>query len=249
MDNRGDFHIIESGEKLQEVTKFTVPEEDDINNSEYGFIYSSEDSGVNGQYYFYFKGPDPGATGTDIPVTLAGGDSAEAVAVKFADAINTQTVGVFTAVAENNTVTVTTVGFGETTDASNFNISGGFAVEVKQQGRRNFASFINVNGVSEAGIQITGDLQFHREAIKFKEYEGTVPGDVFVISDAFLGEDNVGNFVVADVLSENEIIVSGNTVDSEKTLFDSNFNKVFVEEASPYVGYKQIEFILSLIHI
>jgi uncharacterized phage protein gp47/JayE len=240
--NQGDFHVIDSGEKLQEVTQFKMSREVDINNSEYGIVYSSEN--VN-QYHFYFKGPDPGATANPISVGLVGGESAEQVAVDFADAINTQASADFTAVAEGDTVTVTTTGVGETTDAFNFNISGEFAVEVKQQGRRNFVDFINVNGVSEAGILVTDVLEFHKEAMEFKQYEGTVPGDKFVISDSFIGENNVGTYTVVDVLSESEIIVSGNTVDVEKTLLDSNFNKVYVEESTPYVGYKQVEFITT----
>lgn len=240
--NQGDFHVIDSGEKLQEVTQFKMSREVDINNSEYGIMYSSEN--VN-QYHFYFKGPDPGATANPISVGLVGGESAEQVAVDFADAINTQASADFTAVAEGDTVTVTTTGVGETTDAFNFNISGEFAVEVKQQGRRNFVDFINVNGVSEAGILVTDVLEFHKEAMEFKQYEGTVPGDKFVISDSFIGENNVGTYTVVDVLSESEIIVSGNTVDVEKTLLDSNFNKVYVEESTPYVGYKQVEFITT----
>jgi len=240
--NEGDFHVVDSGEKLQEVTQFKMSREVDINNSEYGIMYSSEN--VN-EYHFYFKGPDPGATANPISVGLVGSESAEQVAVKFADAINTQASADFTAVAEGDTVTVTTTGVGETTDAFNFNISGEFAVEVKQQGRRNFVDFINVNGVSEAGILVTDVLEFHKEAMEFKQYEGTVPGDKFVISDSFIGENNVGTYTVVDVLSESEIIVSGNTVDVEKTLLDSNFNKVYVEESTPYVGYKQIEFITT----
>lgn len=251
--NQGDFHIIDSGEKLQEVTKFTMSRGVDITTGQYGLLNASEDST---EYYFYFDvdggGGDPmigGKTGIQIAILGAGvippvePDTAEAVAVKFANAIDA--LADFNAVAEGDAVTVTTVGFGETTDASNVDIDGEFAVEIKQQGRRNFANFINVNGVSETGILITDVLEFHREAMKFKQYEGTVPGDIFVISDAFLGEANVGSYTITEVLSETEIIVSGNTVSVEKTLLDSNFNKVFVEEASPYVGYKQIEFIAT----
>ena len=110
---------------------------------------------------------------------------------------------------------------------------------------RNFVDFINVNGVSEAGILVTDVLEFHKETMEFKQYEGTVPGDKFVISDSFIGKNNVGTYTVVDVLSENKIVVSGNTVNVEKTLLDSNFNKVYVEESTPYVGYKQIEFITT----
>jgi hypothetical protein len=247
VDNQGDFHVVDSGTKLQEITKFTMSRGIDMTSGEYGLIYSSEDGT---EYYFWFNvngaGGDPTPLGkTPIMIAVLDTDSAEEVAVKFANVFNTSFSADFSAVQEGDEVTITTVGYGETTDASNVDISGAFAVEVKQQGRRNFVDFINVNGVSEAGIVITDVLEIHREAMKFKQYEGTIPGDVFVISDNFIGEDNVGSFVVTDVLSETEIIVSGNTVDVEKKLLDSNFNKVYIEEASPYVGYKQIEFIAT----
>jgi uncharacterized phage protein gp47/JayE len=246
--NQGDFHILDSGEKLQEITQLKMARAIDITSGEYFELYSAEDAV---EYLPWFNvnggGGAPSVVGkTNIEVALPlGTETAEQVATIFTNLINLMYSADFNAVADGDIVTIRTVGFGETTDTANVNVDGEFAVETKQQGRRNFVDFINVNGVSEAGILVTDVLEFHREAIKFKQYEGVVPGDVFVISDNFIGEDNIGNYVITEVLSETEIIVSGNTVDVEKTLLDSNFNKVFVEEASPYVGYKQIEFIAT----
>ena len=70
-------------------------------------------------------------------------------------------------------------------------------------------------------------------------------GDSFVISDPFLGENNVGSYTVTEVLSDSQIIVQGNMDSIDSTLLDFNFNKVYVEESSPYIGYKQIELIAT----
>jgi hypothetical protein len=109
----------------------------------------------------------------------------------------------------------------------------------------NYVDFINVNGANESGITIADVLEFHREAIKFKEYEGSVPGDKFVVADNFLGDENTGTFIIQEVLSETEAIVAGNMVNTGVVLLDTNANKIYVEEESPYVGYKKISLVAT----
>ena len=249
--NQGSFHVVDSGEKLKEITKLTMSAGPTINSGEYALINSTDDAT---EYYLWYNvdsaGGDPGLVGkTAIPVAVVGTglpaniDTPASLAIKTANSINTIAGADFTAVASGNTVIVTTVGYGPATDASNINISGDFEIEVTQQGRRNFVNYINVNGVSETGITISDVLEFHREAMKFKEYEGAIPGDTFVITNNFLGTANKKAFVVTDVLSETEIIASGVSTSINKTLLDSNFNKIYLEESTPYVGYKKISLV------
>jgi uncharacterized phage protein gp47/JayE len=243
--NRGSFHVVDSGEKLKEITKLTMSVGSTINSGEYALINSTDDAT---EYYLWYNvdlaGGDPAPVGkTPIEVQVLSIDTAATVATKTANKFNTTFSADFVAVASGNTVTITNTTFGPATDAVNVDISGDFEVEVTQQGRRNFVDYINVNGISESGITILDVLQFHREAMKFKEYEGAIPGDTFVITNNFLGASNKKSFVVSDVLSEAEIIVVGTSTSVNKTLLDSNFNKIYLEESTPYVGYKRISLV------
>lgn len=107
----------------------------------------------------------------------------------------------------------------------------------------NFVDFINVNGVDESLLGVT--VQIHQEAMKFKEYEGISEGDLFVITNNFLGGSNEDSYVVSEVLNESTMIVSGNTVSTGIVLLDFNFNKIYIEEEKAYLGYKKIDFIIA----
>ena len=251
ISNRGSFHVIDSGEKLKQITKLTMSSGTTINSGEHALINSADD---NTEYYLWYNvdsaGGDPGLLGkTAIPVAVVGSglpaniDTPASLAIKTANSINTIAGADFLAIANGNTVIITNTAYGPATDAVNVDISGDFEVEITQEGRRNFVDYINVNGVSEAGIVISDILQFHREAMKFKEYEGAIPGDTFVITNNFLGSSNKKSFVITEVLSETEIIVSGTSVSVDKTLLDSNFNKIYLEEAQAYAGYKKISLV------
>ena len=243
--NRGSFHVVDSGEKLQEITKIIMPSGSVITSGQYALINSANNVD---QYYLWYDvdsvGGDPMPVGkTPIQVSILSIDTAAQVATKTANKLNASFGSKFTAVANQNIVTVTTVGFGPTTDASNVNIAGDFEMQIIQQGRRNFVDYINVYGVTQSGVVVSNILKFHREALKFKEYEGAIPGDTFVITDNFLGSSNRKSFVISDILSENEIIVTGVSTTTEKLLLSSNFDKIYLEEAKPYVGYKKISFV------
>lgn len=247
-DNQGEYHIVDSGEKLRQITKFTQSRGVDITSGEHGLINSAND--VTEYYFWYNKdsgGGDPNIAGkTGIEIAITNSDTEEQIAVKKANVFNnTPYSNDFTATVDGKDVTITTVGYGNTTNSSNVNVSGDFLVETLQEGRRNFIDYINVRGISESNIVISDQLDIHREAVKFKEYEGVVPGDSFVISNDFLGQNNRGSYVVEYVLSESEIIVSGITESVDITLLNSNFNQVYIEENMRYVGYKQIDFIAT----
>ena len=245
ISNQGSFHVIDSGEKLKQVTELTMSKGNTMNSGEYALINSTDDAV---EYYLWYNidtaGGDPAPLGkSPIEIQVLSIDTAATIATKTANEINTNFSADFVAVANGNIVTITNTIEGPCVSASNVDISGDFEVEILQEGRRNFVDYINVNGMSEIGITISDVLQFHREAIKFKEYEGAIPGDTFVITNNFLGASNKKAFVVTEVLSESEIIVSGTSVSTDKILLDSNFNKVYLEESTPYVGYKKISLV------
>lgn len=244
--NQGSFHIVDSGESLVEKTTFTQTAANTITTGEHGLIKNALDA--TSFYFWYNKdggGGDPAPGGTAIPIPITTGDTASDIATIKAGVINTSFSAHFSAVADGDDVIVTNVGVGPTTNAVNVDIGGTFSVKVNQEGRYTFADYINVAGVNETGITIADVLEVHREAIKFKDYEGTVAGDVLVISDEFLGASNAGSYIVSDVLSETEMIVTGTLVGVETTLLTSNFNKVYVQEEKVYKGYKKIDLIAS----
>jgi hypothetical protein len=245
VSNRGEYHVIDSGEKLQEMTKIIQSVGSAITSGQYAYI--SSPAGTN--YYIWFNkdgiGGNPNPGGTGIEVQISSSDSAATVATKLAAKINTSFSLIFTATATSNYVIVKTVGYGPTTDGHNVNVAGDFKIELVQQGRLNYVDYINVNGITQSGVVIADVLQFHTEAMKFKEYEGTVPGDAFVITNNFLGNSNKKSFVVTDVLSESKIIATGTSVSTDKILLDSNFNKIYIEEENAYVGYKKISLIVT----
>lgn len=244
-NNQGEFHVISSGTKLQQITKILQPSGSDVSSGEYAFIET-----VNDEFYIWYNvdllGGDPlipSKTGIEVQVLSI--DTPSQVAVKKANKINNDFSSYFSASVEDDVVTITNVDFGPVSDAVNVNIGGAFEVEIYQKGRLNFVDYINVNGVNETGIVITGVLEFSKEAIKFKEYEGTVAGDVFVITSNFLGNNNKKNFVIQEILNDSSFIATGVSVSTEKTLLDNNFNKIYLQEKTPYVGYKQISLICT----
>jgi hypothetical protein len=247
--NQGEFSVISSGTKLQEKTRLTMARGIDMTSGQYCKIYIPDD---NSEFHLGFRvdgganvpfAPNPVKT---IEIDVFDTDDASEVAAKAIAIINNTPFSTyFSAEVDGDDVIITTVGYGPTTDASNVNIAGDFSVEVLQQGRRNYVDYINVEGVSESGITITDVLEIYVETMKFKEYEGTIPGDVFVVSSPFLGIDNVGRYVVEEVLNDKEIIVEGGMVSTDSVFLDNNFNKIYVEEKEPYVGYKMISMVTS----
>lgn len=253
-ENRGQFHIIEAGVKLQEITQIEMARGLDIISGNYCKIYTVDDTSP---FHLGYKVTTEGIPGIDVPsapipsrtiqVEIDSTDSAIVVAEKTALVLNNTPFDEHFSVETNDEfITITNVLYGPVENFENVDINGEFSIQTLQQGRRNFASYINAKGVSQSNVSIATDkIELHREAIQFKDYDGTVPGDVFVVSDPFLNENNVGRYIVNQVLSDDQIIVTGNMESTNSTLLDFNFNKIYIEESSPYVGYKQIEFIAT----
>ena len=248
VNNQGDFYVADSGEKLQQITRYTQSRGIDITSGQYAFLNSTDDAT---EYAIWYNvdgaGGAPTLPGkTLIEIAILDTDDANEVAVKKAAVLNNTPYDAdFSAEVDGDDVIVTNELAGPCTAGSNGNIDGQFFVEVLQVGRRNFVDYLNAAGVNESGLVAAADVEIHREAIQFKDYDGIVEGDVFVISDAFLGENNVGRYTVNEILSDKEIVVTGGMESVDKTLLDFNFNKLYVEESTPYVGYKQIELIAT----
>lgn len=108
----------------------------------------------------------------------------------------------------------------------------------------NYVKVANSKAIPESGITVSGVggdiLQAHSPAIIFSPYENTRVGDKLVISGDVLGSSNQGVFNIIDVLSKGEVVVQG--IMTAKSLIQLNnlFTQVYIEEASPYVGYKKV---------
>lgn len=250
LENRGEFDVVDSGEKLQEITRMRMPRGIDLTSGEYCKIYIADDNSpfhlgyrVDGVGSNVPAAPIPART---IEIDVLDTDQASEVAIKTAAVLNNTPFDVYFSVeTEEDDIIITNVLHGPTEDFENVDIGGEFSIETLQQGRRNFISYVNSKGSTESATTITDILEVNREAIQFKEYEGTTKGDTFSITNEFLGEGNTGSYKIFDVISKSEIIVEGTTSEVDKTLLDANFNKIFVEEQNTYVGYKKIDFIAT----
>ena len=244
--NQGSFHVIDSGENLAEISTFTNVAANLITTGQYFLVYSALDATP---YYVWFNkdagGGDPAPGGkTAIAIAITTGDTAEDIASNIENIVNTSFSADFTAVATGDDLAITNTAIGPTTNASNVDVGGTFSVKINQEGRRAYLDYINVNGATENAITIGDVLEIHREAVKFKEYEGSVPGDTITISDDTLGV-TAGTYAITDILSETEVIISGTLVTLASALLDTNFNKIYVEEEEAYVGYKKISTIAT----
>src|SRR5581483_4264901 len=129
--NRGDFMVLRSGVKLQQISQLTVPTGAQFVLSGAGKYFTVYNAGnINGYYVWYNvnvsnSDPAPGGGLTGVQVAILSGDSAVSVAAKTATAITGGTVGL-TASAANGIVTVTTTGFVETNDPANVNVPAPF---------------------------------------------------------------------------------------------------------------------------
>ena len=139
VNNQGDFYVADSGEKLQQITRYTQSRGIDITSGQYGFLNSTDDAT---EYAFWYNvdgaggAPTlPGKTLIEIPVLDT--DDANEVAVKKAAVLNNTPYDAdFSAEVDGDDVIVTNELAGPCTAGSNGNIDGQFFVEVLQVGRR-----------------------------------------------------------------------------------------------------------------
>lgn len=245
--NQGDFMVLRSGIKLQEITDLIMPAGSQFTLAGAGKYFLIQSAGDANLYYVWFNvngtNSDPLIGGrVGIQVAILSGDTATQVAAKTALAVGAATG--LDATSDADICTVTTTGFQETTDATNGNMPSPFTVDVFQQGRRTFVEAINPSAVDEAAVLVTGDvLEVHRPQLQFSEYEATVAGDLFVATGDTLTTPNAGSYTIVEVIDEDNIIVTGTMAPVLNASLNNRETSVYVEEGVLYSGYKHVLFV------
>jgi hypothetical protein len=102
----------------------------------------------------------------------------------------------------------------------------------------------NANAVAENDIVVSGAggdvLEAHQPAMIFTPYENAVAGDDFIISGDVLTTANAGTFTIEEVLNKTEITIVGTMVSQAGVVLSTKYTQVYVQEQTPYVGYKKI---------
>lgn len=98
----------------------------------------------------------------------------------------------------------------------------------------------NAKAVAETNVTISDVLESHNPAIKFADYDVTLPGDRFIVSGNVFDGDNIGSYSVVEVLNKNSIVVDGVLVDKTNVQLEEKFTQVYIEELTPYTAYKKI---------
>lgn len=244
--NQGEFMVLRSGAKLQEVTNFIMPAGSNFTLGGNGAYFLVNSAGDVNQYYVWFNvngtNTDPLVGGrVAIPVSILSGDTATSVAAKAALVVGAVTG--LTATAANGILTTTTTGSQETTNATNGTMPAPFVVNIAQEGRRTFLEAINPSAVNESAVFVTGGtLQVHRPQIQFSEYEATVAGDLFVATGDTLTTPNAGQYTIADVIDQNNIVVTGTMAPVTNVSLNNRETSVYVQEGVFYSGYKHVSF-------
>jgi hypothetical protein len=110
----------------------------------------------------------------------------------------------------------------------------------------NSVSLANANALPESGIAVSsvgGDvLQAQIPAMLFSPYENTRFDDSLVISGDVLTTANIGNYLVSQVLSKTKLVITGVLSAQSSVQLSGNSVQLYIEEATPYVGYKKVQF-------
>lgn len=241
--------VLRSSVKLQHISKITVPSGSAFTLGGAGKYFEINNAGDVNKYYVWYNvnstnsdpGPIVGRTG--VEVDILNGDTATLVASKTATAINGFTVGL-TAVVLNDSLTVTTTGFIETTDPINVNVPSPFTIQIIQEGTRTFLEAINPSAVTEASVMVSGIgngvLLNHRPQMQFWEYDATVIGDLFVSTGNVLNILNAGSHTIAQVLDRDTAIVTGSLANITNVSLNGNVTAVYIQEGVLYSGYKHV---------
>ena len=102
----------------------------------------------------------------------------------------------------------------------------------------------NPNVVEEEQV-LTGS------SLTFYEYEATVPGDKFVVTGSILGANNVGTYIVTQVLNlggghYNDTVVVSSTMTTTGSINLTGFETaLYLQEGTPYSGYKHVFLVSS----
>jgi uncharacterized phage protein gp47/JayE len=242
--NQGEWMVIRSGAKLQQVAELVIPPGSQFATSGAGKYFTINTAGNVGQYYVWFNvngsNSDPAPVGlTGVAVAILSGDNASQVAAKVASAINGGISGL-NAVASSGVVTVTTSGAQETNAPANVNVPSPFSVTVTQAGRRTFLECVNPSAVNESAVFVSTTLVCHRPQIQFYEYEAAVPGDSLVVTGDILGTSNAATYTIAKIIDRDTAIVTGGMASVNNASMNGRETAIFVQEGTAYTGYKRV---------
>lgn len=242
--NQGDFMVSRAGSKLPEITQLTMPSGAQFGVGGVGKYFLINSAGNVNQYYVWFNvnggNSDPAPVGlTGIQVAILSGDNATQVAAKAAAVVNVATG--LSAVSSDNLLVVTTSGYQETNHASNVSMPAPFAVSILQSGRRTFVEAVNPSASSQAiVVPAAGDFVVNRPQIQFLEYDAVVAGDKFVATGDVIGTANAGEYVVANVIDKDTMVVTGTLAAVTNASMNGKETSAYVLEATPYTGYKRV---------
>lgn len=242
--NRGNFMVLRSGQKLQEITQLLLP-----NVSQFpvgpaaGSYFDINSAGDANLYRVWYQ------TGTNVAPAAGGRVLAMVnisalitdIQVAAATATLLGTLTGLTAVSSGNLAVATTTGSQETTHAVNGTMPAPFAIQILQSGRRTFLEAINPSAVNQAAVFVTTDiLQDHRPQMQFSEYEASVAGDKFVVTGNVLTLSNVGSYPIVQTLSRDSAVVTGNMANVTNVSLNGNETAVSLQEGVSYSGYKHV---------
>jgi len=131
----------------------------------------------------------------------------------------------------------------ELTIGTAFNVANRGIFMVTESGN-NYLKVANAKAVAESAIVVTGTggdvLECQIPAMTFGPYENTIVGDELIITGDVLSSSNQGTHAISEVLSKKQIVVSDILTAQSSVQFSNLFAQVFIQEGSPYVGYKKV---------
>jgi hypothetical protein len=242
--NRGDFMVLRSGAKLQEITQLLMTNVALLpSGSSIGAYFDINSAGDLNLYRVWFQtgsNATPATGGRTLEVVNVSALVTDIQVASATASVITALTGM-SATSSGNVATVTTTGFIETTDAAIGTMPSPFAITMVQQGRRTFLECINPAAVNQSSVAISTDiLVCHRPQIQFSEYEASVAGDKFVATGTVLGSSNTGSYSILQVLSRDSAIITGSLSSVTNVSLNGNETAVFMQEGVPYSGYKHV---------
>lgn len=108
----------------------------------------------------------------------------------------------------------------------------------------NYVKVANSKAVPQVNVSVTGIggnvLESHQPSIIISPYENTRAGDKFIISGDVLSTLNQGTYNVTEILSKKKAVVGSVLSPQTNVQLNNLFVQVYVEEGTPYTGYKHI---------
>lgn len=101
---------------------------------------------------------------------------------------------------------------------------------------------VNIDAVAEADVVLSGStqVQIHRPAMLFSQYEAAVPGDTIRIESDILGASNEGTFIIDEILDSNKAVVTATMVVAAPTPLGSRFEEFKVVEGVVFQAIRKI---------